>query len=62
MLSGFLFRMVGQVQRAYSQFLDLINQEMRTPHPQQPDIPMAADPDLISPLSYIEHSNHSRRK
>ena len=38
MLSGFPFRMVGQVQRAYSQFLDLINQEMRTPHPQQPDI------------------------
>lgn len=53
MLSGFPFRMVGQVQRAYSQFLDLINQEMRTPHPQQPDIPMAADPRLdLTPFLY----------
>ena len=41
MLSGFPFRMVGEVQRAYSSFIDLINQEMRTPHPQQPNLPMA---------------------
>jgi hypothetical protein len=53
MLSGFPFRMVGQVQRAYSQFIDLINQEMRTPHPQQPDLPMAADPRLdLTPFLY----------
>ena len=53
MLSGYPFRMVGQIQRAYSQFLDLINQEMRTPHPQQPDIPMAADPRLdLTPFLY----------
>ena len=44
MLSGYPFRMVGEVQRAYSAFIDLINQEMRTPHPQQPNLPMAADP------------------
>ena len=37
MLSGFPFRMVGEVQRAMSTFIDLVNQEMRTPHPQQPD-------------------------
>ena len=53
MLSGFPFRMVGQVQRAYSTFIDLINQEMRTPHPQQPDLPMAADPRLdLTPFLY----------
>ncbi len=53
MLSGFPFRMVGEVQRAYSSFIDLINQEMRTPHPQQPNLPMAADPRLdLTPLLY----------
>jgi len=53
MLSGFPFRMVGQVQRAYSTFIDLINQEMRTPHPQQPDLPMSADPRLdLTPFLY----------
>jgi len=53
MLSGYPFRMVGQVQRAYSTFLDLINQEMRTPHPQRPDLPIAADPRLdLTPFLY----------
>lgn len=53
MLSGFPFRMVGEVQRAYSAFIDLINQEMRTPHPQQPNLPMAADPRLdLTPFLY----------
>ena len=53
MLSGYPFRMVGQVQRAYSAFLDLINQEMRTPHPQRPDLPLAADPRLdLTPFLY----------
>ena len=46
MLSGYPFRMVGEVQRALSAFIDLTNQEMRTPHPQQPNLPMAADPRL----------------
>ena len=53
MLSGFPFRMVGEVQRAYSSFIDLINAEMRTPHPQQPNLPMAADPRLdLTPFLY----------
>ena len=53
MLSGFPFRMVGEVQRAYSSFIDLINQEMRTPHPQQPNLPMASDPRLdLTPFLY----------
>ena len=53
MLSGFPFRMVGEVQRAYSSFIDLINQEMRTPHPQQPNLPMAADPRFGSNPIFI---------
>jgi hypothetical protein len=53
MLSGFPFRMVGEVQKAYSAFIDLINLEMRTPHPQQPNLPMAADPRLdLTPFLY----------
>jgi len=53
MLSGFPFRMVGEVQRAMSTFIDLVNQEMRTPHPQQPNMPMAADPRLdLTPFLY----------
>ena len=53
MLSGFPFRVVGEVQRAYSAFIDLINQEMRTPHPQQPNLPMSADPRLdLTPFLY----------
>ena len=51
MLSGFPFRMVGEVQKAYSAFIDLINLEMRTRHPQQQNLPMAADPRLdLTPL------------
>jgi hypothetical protein len=53
MLSGFPFRMVGEVQRAMSTFIDLVNQQMRTPHPQQPNLPMAADPRLdLTPFLY----------
>jgi hypothetical protein len=53
MLSGFPFRMVGEVQRAMATFIDLVNQEMRTPHPQQPNLPMAADPRLdLTPFLY----------
>ena len=38
--------------KGYSQFIDLINQEMRTPS-QQPDISMAADPRLdLTPFLY----------
>jgi hypothetical protein len=53
MLSGFPFRMVGEVQRAMATFIDLVNAEMRTPHPQQPNLPMAADPRLdLTPFLY----------
>ena len=53
MLSGFPFRVVGELQRAYSGLIDLVNQEMRTPHPEQPNLPIAADPRLnLTPFLY----------
>ena len=53
MLSGFPFRMVGELQGAYSQFARLVGGMMQTPHPQAPDLPMAADPRLdLTPYLY----------
>ena len=53
MLSGFPFRMVGELQSAYSQFARLVGGMMQTPHPQSPDLPMAADPRLdLTPYLY----------
>jgi hypothetical protein len=53
MLSGFPFRMVGELQNAYSSFSRLVGGMMQTPHPQSPDLPMAADPRLdLTPYLY----------
>jgi hypothetical protein len=53
MLSGFPFRMVGELQGAYSKFASLVGGMMQTPHPQSPDLPMAADPRLdLTPYLY----------
>ena len=53
MLSGFPFRMVNELQGAYNQFSRLIAGMMQTPHPQAPDLPMAADPRLdLTPYLY----------
>jgi|TARA_R100000084_G_C4654011_1_gene151630 hypothetical protein len=53
MLSGFPFRMVNELQGAYSQFSRLVGGMMQTPHPQAPDLPMAADPRLdLTPYLY----------
>ncbi len=53
MLSGFPFRMVNELQGAYSQFSKLVGGMMQTPHPQSPDLPMAADPRLdLTPYLY----------
>jgi len=52
MLSGFPFRMVNELQGAYSAFR-LVGGMMQTPHPQAPDLPMAADPRLdLTPYLY----------
>jgi hypothetical protein len=53
MLSGFPFRMVNELQGAYSAFAKLVGGMMQTPHPQSPDLPMAADPRLdLTPYLY----------
>ena len=53
MLSGFPFRMVGELQNAYSSFARLVGGMMQIPHPQSPDLPMAADPRLdLTPYLY----------
>ena len=53
MLSGFPFRMVNELQGAYNSFAKLIAGMMQTPHPQSPDLPMAADPRLdLTPYLY----------
>ena len=53
MLSGFPFRMVNELQGAYSKFASLVGGMMQTPHPQSPDLPMAADPRLdLTPYLY----------
>jgi hypothetical protein len=53
MLSGFPFRMVGELQSAYKAFAGLVGGMMQTPHPQSPDVPMAADPRLdLTPYLY----------
>jgi hypothetical protein len=53
MLSGFPFRMVNELQGAYSSFARMVGGMMQTPHPQSPDLPMAADPRLdLTPYLY----------
>lgn len=53
MLSGFPFRMVNELQGAYNSFAKLVGGMMQTPHPQAPDLPMAADPRLdLTPYLY----------
>ena len=53
MLSGFPFRMVTELQGAFARFSGAVQEMMRTPHPQSPDLPMAADPRLdLTPYLY----------
>ena len=46
MLSGFPFRMVQQTQQSFGQFVGLLQQLYSIPHPQAPNMPLAADPNL----------------
>ncbi|WP_338442339.1 hypothetical protein VZG28_05040 [Synechococcus elongatus IITB4] len=46
MLSGYPFRMVQATQQSFGYFLNLIGQLFQTPHPEAPDLPLAADPSL----------------
>ena len=46
MLTGYPFRMVQQTQQSLNQFIGLLGSLYQLPHPQQPNIPLAADPNL----------------
>ena len=46
MLSGFPFRVVGQVQQSLNSFIGLLGNLYQLPHPQTPDLPLASDPNL----------------
>ena len=46
MLSGFPFRVVQQTQGSINSFIGLLGQLYQLPHPQAPDQPLAADPNL----------------
>ena len=46
MLTGFPFRMVQQSQQAFNTFTGMLGQLYQLPHPQMPNQPLAADPNL----------------
>ena len=46
MLSGYPFRMVQQTQQSLNSFIGLLGQLYQLPHPQAPNMPLAADPNL----------------
>jgi hypothetical protein len=62
MLSGYPFRMVEATQRSAGIFIDLIRSGFQVPHPQEPDLPLAADPQLDL-VPYIYRTlDHLRRE
>ena len=46
MLTGFPFRVVQQSQAAFNSFIQMLGQLYQLPHPQMPNQPLAADPNL----------------
>jgi hypothetical protein len=46
MLGGYPFRMAEATQRSIGVYMDLLRGFFQVPHPQQPDMPLAADPAL----------------
>ena len=46
MLSGFPFRVVESTARQAGVFMDMLRGMFQVPHPQEPDMPLAADPNL----------------
>lgn len=46
MLSGYPFRMVEATQRSVGVFMDILRGMFQVPHPQEPDLPLAADPNV----------------
>lgn len=53
MLSGYPFRMVEATQRSVGVFMDILRGMFQVPHPQEPDLPLAADPSMdLTPYVY----------
>lgn len=53
MLSGYPFRQAEATQRSVGIYVDLLRSMLQTPHPQKPDLPLAADPGLdLTPYLY----------
>jgi hypothetical protein len=53
MLSGYPFRMAQATQQSIGTFLSLIENMRQVPHPQAPDLPLLADPQLdLTPYLY----------
>jgi hypothetical protein len=53
MLGGFPFRATEATQRSIGLFIDTVRAMFQTPHPQEPDMPLAADPNLdVVPFIY----------
>ncbi|MCE2837105.1 MAG: hypothetical protein LW834_09090 [Cyanobium sp. 49614_E6] len=53
MLSGYPFRMVEATQRSVGVFMDILRGMFQVPHPSEPDLPLAADPNLdLTPYVY----------
>ena len=53
MLSGYPFRMISELQNSFGSFARTVGGLMSTPHPQAPDLPMAADPRFdMTPYLY----------
>jgi hypothetical protein len=53
MLSGYPFRMISELQNSFASFARTVGGLMSTPHPQAPDLPMAADPRFdMTPYLY----------
>ena len=46
MLTGYPFRMVQQSQQSFNTFIGMLGQLYQLPHPQMPNQPLAADPNL----------------
>lgn len=46
LLSGYPFRQAEATQRSIGIYVDLLRAMMQVPHPQEPDLPLAADPGL----------------
>jgi len=62
MLSGYPFRMVEATQRSAGIFVDMARAMFQVPHPQEPDLPLAADPQLDL-VPYIYRTlDHLRRE